>query len=82
MNKNRKYKNDNLFDKTYTEYKIERSNMVVPLFDVYHDGDIITLFRPVEIEKILPFVTKGMENTLKDLLQTDYKSITIKLELD
>lgn len=82
MSKNRKHKRNSLFDKTYTEYKFERCNMVTPFFDVYHDKDIITLFRPAKIEEILPFVTKGMENTLTDLLQTDYKSLTIKLELN
>ena len=82
MSKNRKHKKNNLFKKTYTEYKFERCNMVTPFFDVYHDEDIITLFRPAKIEEILPFVTKGMENTLTDLLQTDYKSLTIKLELN
>ena len=82
MSKNRKHKKNSLFDKSYTEYKFERCNMVTPFFDVYHDEDIITLFRPAKIEEILPFVTKGMENTLTDLLQTNYKSITIKLELN
>lgn len=82
MNKNSKNKKKGLFEKTYTEFKIERCNMFTQLFDVYHDEELMTLFRPVSIEKILPFANKGLENTLRDLLKSDFKSITVKLELD
>lgn len=71
-----------LFDQTITEYEIIKSNELDGHFDVIHDGAKMTDFGPVEIAKICRQMMKGMENTLFDMLQSDYTKLRIRMEIE
>lgn len=71
-----------LFDKTITKYEIIKSDEVDQYFDVIQDGKKLTEFGAVEIAKICRKMMKGMENTLFDMLQSDYTRLTIKMSID
>lgn len=71
-----------LFDKTVTEYEIIKSDAAEQYFDVIHDGEKLTEFGAVQIAQISRRMMKGMENTLFDMLQSDYTKLKIRLEIE
>lgn len=82
MCENRPIYGKTLFDKTTTVYEIIKSNELEQRFDVLHDGAKMTDFGPVEIAQICRKMIKGMENTLFDMLQSDYNRLTIRMSID
>lgn len=71
-----------LFDKTITKYEIIKSDEVDQYFDVYQDDTKLTEFGAVQIAQICRRMMKGMENTLFDMLQSDYTRLTIRMTID
>lgn len=71
-----------LFDKTITKYEIVKSDSVDQYFDVYQDDKKLTEFGAVQIAQICRRMMKGMENTLFDMLQSDYTRLTIRMSID
>lgn len=82
MSENRVNYGVTLFDQTITEYEIVKSNELEQRFDVIHDGAKMTDFGPVEIAQICRKMMKGMENTLFDMLQSDYTKLRIRMEIE
>lgn len=71
-----------LFDATVMNYEIVKADDVDQYFDVYQEGKKLTEFGAVEIAQICRRMSRGMENTLFDMLQSDYTKLKIRLEIE
>lgn len=71
-----------LFDKTVTNYEIVKTDDVDQYFDVIQDGKKLTEFGAVQIAQICRRMSKGMENTLFDMLQSGYTKLKIRMEIE
>lgn len=82
MSENRPVYGKTLFDRTVTEYEIIKHDKFGQYFNVIQDNQPLTEFGPVEIAAICRKVSKGMENTLFDMLQSDYTKLKIRMEIE